>query len=205
MPNRRRLQSAGPSPGESAPAAAVPRARPRTCRSMSKARLASGAPHRLCWLAHCSSAPAATRSSPFCASLWNSGYARLLGRLSTCVGERASRGHSWAAPCQVACPGGTARACSCPAGRARQRARLLQAALQVVHGQALGVRRQQRHEPILHRPLHLWLRPQLREVKLRDGQQLRRLQGTSSGNAFQASGIAMSQQRGLEAPRNQQQ
>lgn len=35
-----------------------------TCRRMSKERRASEAAHTLCALAHCSSAPAATRSSP---------------------------------------------------------------------------------------------------------------------------------------------
>ena len=45
------------------------------------------------------------------------------------------------------------------------------------------MRPQQRHQPLLRRPLHLRLRPQLGEVKLRDRQQLRRLRqkGVSSG------------------------
>lgn len=60
---------------------------------------------------------------------------------------------------------------------------LLQAALEVVDCEALRVRRQQGHHSLLHPPLRLGLRPQLREVELRDGQQLWRLRGGMAGRA----------------------
>lgn len=49
----------------------------------------------------------------------------------------------------------------------------------------LRVRPQQRHQPLLCRPLHLRLRAQLREVELWDGEQLRRLQAHRKGRGGQ--------------------
>ena len=69
-------QPAGPRrpamrcPGRAPPLCSHPAPAPQlACRRMSNARRASGAPHRLCCDAHCSSAAGATRSSPFAASL----------------------------------------------------------------------------------------------------------------------------------------